>query len=132
RGKNVPLIHASVDPEKVGRNTPVTVGMVGDINLVAQSVIEAIRSIASPSQLRKASEERRLKLAAYSASRLSAVRESGRLSKGDPVPWQRVMYELNEFMEPDAVVVEELGRAARTLTHIEFRNNGRLKIGRTT
>lgn len=132
RGRTVPLIHASVDPEKVGRNTPVAVGLVGDINLITQALIEAIKAMASPAQIKRYSDERRLKLAAYSASRRAGISESGRLSKGDPVPWQRIMYELNELLDPDAVVVEELGRPGRTLSHIKFSNTGRLKIGRTT
>jgi benzoylformate decarboxylase len=132
RRRNIPLIHASVDPEKIGRNTPITSGLVGDMRLIAESLTEAIRGMATPAQLKKLSEERREKLAKYSAQRHAGTRESGRLSKGEQVPWQRLMYELNELLEPDAVVVEELGDGARTLTHIEFSNSGRLKIGRTT
>jgi len=132
RGRNIPLIHASVDPEKVGRNTPIAVGLVGDINLIARALIDAIKSIVSPPQLKARSEDRRVKTAVYTAARRAGIRESGRLSKGEQVPWQRIMYELNELLDPEAVVVEELGVAARTLSHIEFSNTGRLKIGRTT
>jgi thiamine pyrophosphate-dependent acetolactate synthase large subunit-like protein len=132
RRRNIPLIHASVDPEKIGRNTPITSGLVGDMRLIAESLTEAIRGMATPAQLKKLSEERREKLAKYSAQRHAGTRESGRLSKGEQVPWQRLMYELNELLDPDAVVVEELGDGARTLTHIEFSNSGRLKVGRTT
>jgi len=132
RRRSIPLIHASVDPEKIGRNTPIASGLVGDINLIAESLVEAVKSMASPAQIKKRTEERRHALAAYTAQRRAGIRESGRLSKGDQVPWQRIMYELNELLDPDAVVVEELGEGARTLTHIEFANNGRLKVGRTT
>ena len=121
-----------MDPEKIGRNTPLASGLVGDINLIAGSLIAAVRSMASPAQIKKRSEERRTALAAFNAQRHAGIRESGRLSKGDQVPWQRIMYELNELLDPDAVVVEELGDAARTLTHIEFSNKGRMKVGRTT
>jgi thiamine pyrophosphate-dependent acetolactate synthase large subunit-like protein len=102
------------------------------MRLIAESLTEAIRGMATPAQLKKLSEERREKLAKYSAQRHAGTRESGRLSKGEQVPWQRLMYELNELLDPDAVVVEELGDGARTLTHIEFSNSGRLKVGRTT
>jgi len=132
RRRKIPLIHASVDPEKIGRNTPVASGLVGDISLIAESLVAAIKSMASPAQLRKRTAERRNILAAYTAQKQAGIRESGRLSRGAQVPWQRIMYELNELLDPDAVVVEELGDGARTLSHIEFSNDGRLKIGRTT
>lgn len=70
--------------------------------------------------------------AVYSAGVRAARTESGRLSKGSPVPWQRLMYELNDLMDPNGVVVEELGEAARTLTHFKFGKEAKLKIGRTT
>ena len=132
RNRRIPYIHASVDPEKIGRNAPTAVGLVGDLDLVAKALVEAINSMASPAQLKKRSEERRLKIATYSAGKHAGTRESGRLSKGDPVPWQKILYELNELMDPDAVLVEELGQGERTVSHINFSPDGRLKIGRTT
>jgi benzoylformate decarboxylase len=131
RNRKIPLIHASVDPEKIGRNTPVAVGLVGDINLIARALIEAIKGMASPAQIKGRTDERRLKIAAYSAGKHAGTRESGRLSKGDPVPWQRLLYELDQLMDKDAVLVEELGQGERT-SHIQFSPQGRLKFGRTT
>jgi len=132
RRRKIPLIHASVDPEKIGRNTPVASGLVGDINLIARSLTDAIKGMASPAQIQKRTAERRTTLARYTAQKQAGIRESGRRSQGEQVPWQRIMYELNELLDSDAVVVEELGDGARTLSHIEFSNKGRLKIGRTT
>ncbi|MDX1499094.1 MAG: thiamine pyrophosphate-dependent enzyme, partial [Woeseiaceae bacterium] len=132
RGRNIPLIHASVDPEKIGRNTPVACGLVGDIRLTAEALVAAVRSLASPGQLTKRTQERRETLARYTAERFAGIREAGRRSEGDPVPWQRIMYELDQLLEPDAVVVEELGEGARTLFSIGFGPGGRLKVGRTT
>ena len=132
RGRRIPLIHATVDPEKVGWNTPTAVGLVGDIDLIVKSLVEAVKSMASPAQLKRRTQDRREKIIAYADGKHAGTKESGRLSKGDPVPWQKLMYELDELMDPDAVVVEELGQGQRTVSHINFSPNGRLKIGRTT
>ena len=132
RGRKIPLIHASVDPEKIARNIPTAVSLVGDIELITRALIEAIKSQATADHIKRISTERRTRIAGHTASVLAAVRESGRRSKGSPVPGQRVMYELNELLEPDAIVVEELGTATRTLSHIQFSNEGRMKVGRTT
>ncbi len=132
RGRRIPLIHASVDPEKIGRNVPTAVGLVGDIDLIAKDLVQAIKSMASDRQIRRRTEDRRTKVATYSTGKHAGTLEAGRRSKGDPVPWQKLLYELDQMMDPDAVVVEELGRGERTVSHINFSPNGRLKIGRTT
>ncbi len=132
KGRNIPLIHASVDPEKIGRNVHTAVGLVGDIDLIAKDLVAAIKSMASSAQIKRRTEERRVKIAAYSAGKHAGTREAGRRSKGDPLPWQKLIYELDQMMDPDAVVVEELGRGERTLSHINFSPDGRLKVGRTT
>ncbi|NNE36662.1 MAG: thiamine pyrophosphate-binding protein [Gammaproteobacteria bacterium] len=132
KGRNIPLIHASVDPEKIGRNVHTAVGLVGDIDLIAKDLVEAVKGMISEAQLDRRTAERRQKIAAYSAGKHAGTREAGRRSKGEPVPWQKLLYELDELMDPDAVVVEELGRGERTVSHINFSPDGRLKIGRTT
>jgi thiamine pyrophosphate-dependent acetolactate synthase large subunit-like protein len=132
RGRRIPLIHATVDPEKVGWNTPTAVGLVGDIDLIASSLVEAVKSMVSASLIKRRTEDRRHKIAVYSAGKHKGTQESGRLSKGDPVPWQKLLYELDQMMDPDAVVVEELGTGQRTVSHINFSPDGRLKVGRTT
>jgi len=131
--QSVPIIHATVEADQVGRNTPLAGALVGHLDLTARALIEAIKGMATPAKIKAMTEERRAKCAAYTAGVQMARTESGRRSKGDPVPWQRLMYELNDMLEPNAVVVEELGAAARTLTHFRFGNNGgKMKIGRTT
>jgi len=41
------------------------------------------------------------------------------------------MYELNRQLEPDAVVVEELGTEQKTLGYFPFADDAKMKIGRT-
>jgi len=126
------IIHASVDPDTIGRNTPLTAALVGNIDHIARELLDAVRSMASPAELKKRTEERRSRCAAYTAGVRAARLESGRRSRGAPVPWQRIMYDLNRLLDKDAVIVEELGEAARTLTHFDFGPGAKLKIGRTT
>ena len=64
---------------------------------------------------------------AWQESRLNA----GRLSKGSPVPWQRLAYELRQQLEPDAVIVEEQGTEYKSLGMFPFADDAMMKIGRT-
>ncbi len=130
--QSVPIIHATVEAAQIGRNTPLAGALIGHINLTARALIDSIKSMTTPEQLKKMTADRRAKCATYTTGVHAARIESGRNSKGSPVPWQRLMYELNDLMDPDGVVVEELGEAARTLTHFRFGKGAKLKIGRTT
>jgi len=128
---NTAVIHASVDPTTVGRNTPLASALVGDLNEVARALIEAIEGLATPQQLQSRTAERRAACSAHTAQVRAAKLAAGSRVSGSPVPWQRLMYELNAQLEPDAVVVEELGTEQKTLGFFPFADDAKMKIGRT-
>lgn len=129
--QGVPVIHASVDATSIGRNTPLASALVGDLNQIAVSLIDAIKSMVSPQQLKERTAERRATCSVHTAEVRAARIEAGRNSHGDPVPWPRLMYELSQQMEKDAVVVEELGTEHKTLSYFPFADDGMMKVGRT-
>jgi benzoylformate decarboxylase len=126
-----PIISAGVDPTTVGRNTPMHVGLVGDLGQVARDLAEAIKSLVPADKLRARAESRLAEAKAYT----SRVRESrvalARRSSGSPVPWQRLMVELNDQLDKDAIIVEEVGTEAKVLNFFDFSDEAKIKIGRT-
>ena len=129
--EGVPMIHASVDSDAIGRNIPLAGALVGDLNEVARDLVAAIKSLASPEQLRQRTAERRAMCSAHTQKLLAARMEVGRMSSGSPVPWMRLIYELRQQLEPNAVVVEETGTQYRALGMLPFGDNAMEKIGRT-
>ncbi len=129
--RGLTVIHASVDPNTIGRNTPLASALVGHLNEVARSLIEAVKSLATPRQIELRTAERRARCAAHTAQVRAARVTAGRRSRGEPVPWQRLMYELNQQLDRDAVVVEELGTEHKTLSFFPFADDAKMKIGRT-
>jgi benzoylformate decarboxylase len=131
RGRAVKEIHASVDADTIGRNAPLASALVGNLNETARALVAAVKSMATPARLQAMTTERREKISAYAtrgqASRLAA----GRLSKGAPVPWPRLVYELRQQLEKDAVVVVEQSQEYRSLNFLPFADDAMLKIGRT-
>ena len=127
----VPVIHASVDPMSIGRNTALASALLGRLDLIAEALVEAVRSMATPQQLQARSAERMVKCAAHTAAVQKAREEAGRNMQGSPVPWPRMMYELRQQMEKDAIVVEELGTQHKTLSFFPFADGQMTKIGRT-
>ena len=128
---NTAVIHASVDPTTIGRNTPLASALVGHLDEVARALIDAVKSLATPEQIEARTAERRAACSAHTAQVRAARVEAGRRVGGEPVPWQRLMYELNRQLEPDAVIVEELGTEQKTLGFFPFGDDAKMKIGRT-
>ena len=129
--RGVSIIHASVEPETIGRNTPIQVALLGHLDQVARALVEAVRSLASPQQIEKQTAERRAACSSFTARLRAARLTAARRSQGQPVPWQRLMLELNDLLDPDAVIVEELGTEAKVLNYFPFADDAKLKIGRT-
>ncbi len=126
-----PVIHASVEATAIGRNTPLSSALLGRLDITAKALVESIQSLASQRQLEERTAERRRACAAHTAAVRQARLEAGRKSKGSPVPWPRLMYELRRQMEEDAIVVEELGTEHKTLSFFPFADDAMTKIGRT-
>lgn len=131
RGAAVREIHASVDQNTIGRNSPTVGALVGNLNDVAKDLIDAVKGMASPAQLKKIRGDRQAICASMTDSFRAARMEAGRLSKGEPVPWQRLVYELRQQLEPDAVIVEEQGTEYKSLGLFPFADGAMTKIGRT-
>jgi thiamine pyrophosphate-dependent acetolactate synthase large subunit-like protein len=129
--QGLPVIHASAEPLAIGRNTALASALLGRLDLTAAALVEAVRSMATPQQLKARTEERRAACSAHTAAVRKAHLEAGRESKGSPVPWPRLMYELRRQMEKDAIVVEELGTENKTLNFFPFADDAMTKIGRT-
>ncbi|MBT8099668.1 MAG: thiamine pyrophosphate-binding protein [Gammaproteobacteria bacterium] len=127
----LPVIHASAEPMSIGRNTALAAALLGRLDLSAAALVEAVRSMTTPAQRKALSDERRGILSKHTAAVQKARIEAGRNSEGSPVPWPRLMYELRQQMEKDAIVVEELGTEHKTLSFFPFGDGEMIKIGRT-
>lgn len=127
----LPVIHASAEPMTIGRNTALASALLGRLDQTARALLEAVRSMATPQQLAARTAERRARCTAHTAAVQKARIEAGRNSQGSPVPWPRLMYELRQQMEKDAIVVEELGTEHKTLSFFPFGDGEMTKIGRT-
>jgi benzoylformate decarboxylase len=131
RGNAVREIHASVDENTIGRNAPLVAALVGNLDEVAKDLLAAVKSMATPAQLKKLTTERREKCAAYTTMLREARLEAGRLAQGSPVPWPRLVYELRQQLDKDAVVVVEQGTEYKSLGMFPYADDAMLKIGRT-
>ncbi len=102
------IIQVDIDPQEIGRNHPVAVGIIGDAQAVAQQLLSAIREEfpeGRPNPEWRATIE---ELAAQRKSRIESERELG----GDPMMPQRVYSELARVMPRDSMVTIDAGVSA--------------------
>ncbi len=131
RSNAVREIHASVDENTIGRNAPMVAALVGNLAEVAKDLVAAVNTLATPAQLKKLTEQRRRILGGHTQGVMEARLAAGRMSKGAPVPWPALVYELRQQMEKDAVIVAEQGTEYKTLGMFPFADDAMLKVGRT-
>ena len=124
-------IHASIEPLTIGRNTPLSVALLGDLGQVARDLGDAIKSLAPADKLRAVAEQRLGLAKAYTTKAREMRVALARRSAGNPVPWQRLVVELNDRLDKDAVIVEEVGTEGKVLNFFDFSDDAKLKIGRT-
>ncbi|MSO20059.1 MAG: thiamine pyrophosphate-binding protein [Acidobacteria bacterium] len=125
------MIHATTDPEAIGRNTPLDAALLGNLDVIAKQLIEAVKSLATPAQIEAKAATRRAEISKFTASTRKARLDMARKAEGSPIPWYRLMAELEQLAEPDAVIVPELGDDGRFSSFFNFAPDARWKIGRT-
>ena len=99
------IVQIEIDPQELGRNYPVTVGIVGDAKAVLEDLLERMRADEPRPNPQWVSEIE--DLAARRADRLNG---EGRLSYL-PLKPQRVYAELRKVMPRDAIIALDAGLA---------------------
>ena len=97
------IVQIEIDPEEIGRNYPVAVGIEGDAKAVTQSLIERVREVEprpNPDWLEDIGD--------WAARRKERLEEEGRLDS-TPLKSQRVYAELRRVMPRDAIVALDAG-----------------------
>ena len=125
------ILHASVDPEAIGRKTALNAALLGHMDQTMKQLVEAVESMAT-SQHKARADARRAECAAFTKSVREAKLWVAKNTSGEPVPWYRALVELNELAEPDAVIVPEIALDEHVLNSFSFADDAKMKIGRTT
>ncbi|NVM55444.1 MAG: thiamine pyrophosphate-binding protein [Candidatus Helarchaeota archaeon] len=106
--ENLPVIHVDIDPTEIGKNRPVELGIVGDCKLVLQQMLDLIKK-----QKQKVQQDSEW-LTSLKEAREKHWRGLNKRMMSDDVPIrpQRLIHEIVEFMDEDAIVVVDGGDTA--------------------
>lgn len=114
---NTRVIHLDVDPAVLGANYPVDVGLVGDAKLGLAALNQALAKVRRPldaSGVQKAKQE---KFARFDALALS---------NDKPIKPERVVAELVQALDPDALLVADAGTPCPYFSaYYQVRSTGR-------
>ena len=99
------IIQIEIDPEEIGRNYPVTVGIEGDAAAVVEGLLEQVREREPRPNPAWIAE-----IQAWAARRAERLRGEERLG-GRPMKPQRVYAELRKVMPRDAIIALDAGLA---------------------
>ena len=99
------IIQIEVDPEELGRNYPLAVGIEGDAKAVTQGLLEQLRQVEPRPNRQWVGE-----IEDWRARRAQRLEDEGRLSDL-PMKPQRVYAELRRVMPEDAIIALDAGLA---------------------
>ena len=97
------IIQIEIDPEEIGRNYPVSVGIEGDAKAVLQALLELLKE-GEPRPNQQWIED----IGDWFARRKERLEEEGKLD-ATPLKPQRVYAEIRHVMPPDAIVALDAG-----------------------
>jgi len=132
--KGVKIIQARVETDDLARIFPTHFSITGDVGHTLRDLTDAVRSMLTKERI-EAIHQPRMEAAAKVTSML---RESWRKAaqgkwNKSPLPWERVVFELDKAMDRDAVVIQEIADNKRTERWISYgEEGGRTLMGRTT
>jgi thiamine pyrophosphate-dependent acetolactate synthase large subunit-like protein len=106
--------HMTVEPELLGMYEPTDLKIVADVNAGISDLIESIESMATKRKLREIRAARFDKIKAYTEGQ-TARRTKRAARKWDkaPITSERLCFELNAALEPDAIILAEPVQGAR-------------------
>jgi thiamine pyrophosphate-dependent acetolactate synthase large subunit-like protein len=102
------LISVRQDPAGLARVSPVDIGIVADVRLATIDLIEAVRSIATETRLRRIAQERSARTRDYTRETAKMIEViAAAASKGPEIRRERLALELEANLERDTIYVTD-------------------------
>jgi thiamine pyrophosphate-dependent acetolactate synthase large subunit-like protein len=105
---SVKMVAVGIDTAMLGRTRPLDLAVVGDVREALRDVMEAVKSMATPARLQKLRTDRLAAVKPYAASLLASVRDNAKKNFDHaPIHPDRLGYEMDQALDPDAIIVAE-------------------------
>ena len=108
------IVHMTVEPELLGMYEPTDLKIVADVNAGISDLLESIKSMATKRKLREIRDSRFDTIKAYTDGQTERrIKRAQRKWDTAPITSERLCFELNEALEPDAIILAEPVQGAR-------------------
>jgi len=130
--RDATIIHARIEYDDIANIYPTDVAIAAGIKETIVDVTDALRGMATADRLRKISQAR-MEVARESMARRDAERRDKARANWDasPLSWERVSAELDQALEPDAIIVPELDYRT-PFRWMDFAPGKKWLVGQTT
>ncbi len=104
--RSVKVIHSGFDTTEIGRTYPVDLGVLANVKMTARAVVEELKNRnLSPTKVL----DRQRRTEQYHHDRRARLKaEAERRWEEAPISSERLVMEINQMLEPDAIVMSEL------------------------
>ncbi len=102
------LIHVDIDPEEIGRNYPVALGLMADVRTFLRQVLAELSSRKSLDAQASARKEWLQAIDGY-RKQWEALIAPGFKDDATPINPQRAAYEIDRILPEDAILVSDIG-----------------------
>ncbi len=102
------LIHVDIDPDEIGRNYPVALGLMADVRTFLRQTLDELDSRKSTEKAADARKAWRDKIAGYRKEWEEFV-APGYVDDSSPIHPQRAAHEIDKAMPEDAILVSDIG-----------------------
>ena len=111
-----------IDTAMLGRTQSLDLGVVGDVRESLRDVMQAVRSMTTEPRLRQIRDQRLAIVKPYAAALAKSLTDAAMKNFDQkPIHPDRLGYELEKALEPDAIVVPESLTASHGLLRLGFR-----------
>ena len=108
------IVHMSVEPELLGMYEPTDVKIMADVNAGISDLLDSVKSMATKRKLREIRDARFATIKTYTDGQAERrMKRAQRKWDTAPITSERLCYELNEALEPDAIILAEPVQGAR-------------------
>ncbi|HKZ03550.1 MAG TPA: thiamine pyrophosphate-binding protein [Pyrinomonadaceae bacterium] len=126
-------IHITTARNEIGKAHPEEVPMLADPRLAVRDIIEAIKSMATSQRLAAIAKPRTEEIRAFDKAMRESLRAVAKSNwDNSPISWPRLAMELDNALDPDALIVDELStEKTKIFSYLRTREGGRTRIGRS-
>jgi benzoylformate decarboxylase len=126
-------IHITTERNELNKAYPSDLPVAADPRIALRDIIAAIKSMATKERLSAIARPRADEVRAFNQKMSESLKAVAKAEwDHTPIAWPRLAMELNEALDPDAIIVDELStEKTKIFSYIRTQDGGRTRIGRS-